>query len=629
MTADSFTPDPLTARLAAVHARLGVARDAADILAAVAHCVAVYGPAHVDLRYIYLDERGQPDAMQPLAVWQDGAVVPDHPLVGQRLRAASTNLSQHWISRPRDVLFVYDVAADPRCDEFVHSMVGGRRAFAVLPLYGGHPAGWQGTIHIRWQDPHVPTADELLVYRTLLHSVAALVAALRSTLAFEAALAEARALYRVSARIVEAASPADILAVVTDLALSAGAAHGALLLVEHGQPGEPATLRLAATHAEAPDHRLPTGARRPLADMPAWPEWQTDPDAPITQDDITDDPLLPGATDLRAALLLPLRWQGRAIGFIHLGWHAPHRFSDAERRLFRGLARQAAAVLDNRLLWDRTQRAIQDNRSQQQTLETLLEHLPIGVTVIDRAGNRKRMNRAGLAIHDLPPDALQRPTQPELKTYHLGTDRRVGRDERLSVRSMAAGVTLSGDLEVERRDGRRVVVSGTAAPSRDDSGEVVGCVLLYQDITDRIAAAREQTRVHDAILAAQSAALAERATPLIPLTDEILVMPIVGTIDPDRGRQIQASLTALAGHTAIRAAILDLTGVPSLDESGAAALVDATRALRLRGVLPILSGLRPGVAWTLVTLTTDLSSLCVETNLQSALTRARTTRTGG
>ena len=632
MTAE-FVPDALTARLVDVHAQLAVARDASDILAAIADCAADYGPAHVDLRYLYLDERGQPDGMQPLAVWSDGALVANHPYLGLRQRVSDTTISQHWIAAPRDVLVVPDITTDPRCDDTLRRNVAPRRGLVALPLHSAHPEGWQGLVVLHWTDPHTPEAGELLVYRTLLHSVAALVASLRSTLAFEAALAEARALYRVSARIVEAATPSDLLAVLTDLALSAGAAQGTLLLAEPGQPGQPETILVAAAHASTPALAAPIGARHPAAAIPAHDVWRRDPDAPVTIDDITADPraddisrALHATTGIHAVLLLPLRWQDRSIGWIHLGWAEPHRFSDGERRLFRGLARQAAAVLDNRLLWDRTQRAIQDNRDQRQILETLLDHLPIGVTVIDRDGKRKRMNRAGLAVHDIDPGSITADKQPELRTYHLGTDRRIAHDERMSMRAMQAGQILTGELEVERRDGRRVVVAGTAAPSRDEHGEIVGCVLLYQDITDRIAAERERTRVQDAILAAQAAALAERATPLIPLTDEILVMPIVGTVDPERGLQIQTALIDLDGRTGVRAAILDLTGVPTLDEPGARALLDAARGLRLRGVLPVLSGVRPDVAWTLVSLETGLSELIVESNLQSALARARKRR---
>lgn len=620
--------DP-SARLAAAHARLVVARDMTEVLAAIVDAVRPYDPAHVDIRYLHLDERGEPERMQPLAVWADGAMVPDHPYLARRQRIADSTLARHWLARPYDILHVADVLTDPRCDQLVRDAIAPRRALVAVPLHSRHPAGWQGVVLLHWHQPHEPDAEELLILRTLQHVVAAVVAGHRASLAFESALAEARALYRVSARLNEAATPADLLAVITDLALSAGAAHGALLLVDPGADGEPAAIHVAAAHGP-PELALPVGARHPPDALDHPDVGQTDPDAPRTIDDITAaehvDPItrsFHAATGIHAALLLPLRRQGRSIGYFHLGWQAPHRFSDGERRLFRGLARQAAAVLDNRLLYERTQRAAHANRAQEQTLEALLDHLPLGVTVLDRTGRRTRINRAGLALIDIHEDDLRRDHEPDIRTFHLGTDRRIQRDERLTIQALAAGEIRTGELEVQQRDGTRRIVSGTAAPTRDERGEIDGCVLLYQDITDRVASAREQARIHAAILAAQAAALAERQAPILPLTDEILVVPIVGTIDAARGDELLTTLLSQGARARARVVILDLTGVPSLDPAGAAVLVSAARGLRLRGALAILSGLRPDVAWTLVAENIDLAALHAVGTLQSALALAR------
>lgn len=618
----AFTPDPLSARLAAGHARLSAARDVHEVLSAIAWLVAPYAPLHLDIRYIHVDERGQPELMQPLAVWHAGRPAPDHPHLSRRARVADSTLSQHWIDAPLAVLVVPDVLTDPRCDDVVRDLLAPRRALVGLPLYSSQPVGWQGLVVLHWLDPRTPSDEELLVYRTVQAVASAVVAGLRSTAAFESALAEARALYRVSARINEATTPADVLAVIADLALSAGAAEGVLLLSEEQSPP---TLRLAARHPasihEPTDHR---------GEPPTWDEWQTDPDAPATLDDVASDPRAPGIArawparpGVHSVLLLPLRWRSRVLGHIHLAWHEPHRFSDGERRLFRGLARQAAAVLDNRLLFERTQRAVQDNRTQQQTLEALLDHLPIGVSVLAADGSRTRINRAGLALHDLDEEHTRGARDADIRTYHIGTDQRIQRHERLTIQAMQSGRIHSGELEVEHRDGRRLILAGTAAPTRDEHGAINGCVLIYQDISRRVAAAREQSRIHAAILEAQAAALAERQAPILPLTDEILVVPLVGTIDPERGDQLLVSLLEHGSRTGVRATILDLTGVPSLDAAAASVLVAAARGLRLRGVLAILSGLRPEVAWTLVANDVDLHGLHSAGTLQAALALAR------
>ncbi|MBL9101983.1 MAG: GAF domain-containing protein [Myxococcales bacterium] len=622
MTAAASPPvDPLSARLAAAHLRLSHARDVHEVVTSIAAIVAPYAPHDIDLRYLHLDARGQPEVMQPLAVWQGGRLVLDHPFLTRRARASDTAISRQWIAAPYDVLVVEDVAYDPRCDDHIRALIAPCRGLVALPLYSSHPAGWQGLVVLHWTDPHTPSAEELLVYRAVQHVAAAVVAGHRSSIAFEAALAEARALYRVSARINEAATPADILAVVTELALSAGASGGTLLLVERG---DPPTVRVAAQHP-APD-RLALGR---AGELPQFDGWRADPDAPATLDDLADprapslERAFPSPPGARSLLLLPLRWQARVLGYIHLAWHEPHRFSDGERRLFRGLARQASAVLDNRLLFERTHQAVHDNRTQEQTLEALLDHLPLGVTVYGLDGTRLRINRAGLALHDLDEGKHRSVTDSDIRTFHLGTDRKIERHERVSILAMRSGEIRANELEIEHRDGRRIVAHCTAIPTRDDDGAVNGCILLFQDITRRIHLARERDRMHAAMLAAQAAALAERQAPVIPLTDDILVVPLVGSIDPERGEPLLAALLEQGSRAGVKTTILDLTGVPSLDAAGTAVLLAAARGLRLRGVLTLFSGLRPDVAWSLAASDLDLDGVHAVGTLQAALALAR------
>jgi len=115
------------------------------------------------------------------------------------------------------------------------------------------------------------------------------------------------------------------------------------------------------------------------------------------------------------------------------------------------------------------------------------------------------------------------------------------------------------------------------------------------------------------------ASLAERSSPLIPITDDILVMPLVGSIDEERRQQILE--TALAGtrSTAAKVTILDVTGVPALDARAAAALTRTAQALRLLGVLPVISGMRPEVARTLVALDVPLAGIATCGTLQAAV----------
>ena len=126
-----------------------------------------------------------------------------------------------------------------------------------------------------------------------------------------------------------------------------------------------------------------------------------------------------------------------------------------------------------------------------------------------------------------------------------------------------------------------------------------------------------------ALIRAQEAALAERSAPLLPIADTILVLPIIGAIDEHRGQQITETLVHLGGSQRVRVAILDVTGAGALDPGGAHLLVGAARALRLRGVRPILTGLGPEAAAALAAAGGDLAGVTVLGSLQAGIARAR------
>jgi anti-anti-sigma regulatory factor len=98
----------------------------------------------------------------------------------------------------------------------------------------------------------------------------------------------------------------------------------------------------------------------------------------------------------------------------------------------------------------------------------------------------------------------------------------------------------------------------------------------------------------------------EMSTPVVPLQEGIIVMPLVGMIDAERAQQVLAALLAGVEDLRARVAILDITGVPVVDEVVAHSLLQAMRASQLLGAEPILVGLRPEVAQTIVTLGVDL-----------------------
>lgn len=123
------------------------------------------------------------------------------------------------------------------------------------------------------------------------------------------------------------------------------------------------------------------------------------------------------------------------------------------------------------------------------------------------------------------------------------------------------------------------------------------------------AALVERLREQNDTLLRQAQALRELATPIIPLASGVIGLPLIGDIDPTRAQQIlEALLTGVTSHRA-RVAIIDVTGVRSLDSFGAEALIRAAQALRLLGSTAVLTGLRPAIAQTLVGLGVELHGL--------------------
>lgn len=132
---------------------------------------------------------------------------------------------------------------------------------------------------------------------------------------------------------------------------------------------------------------------------------------------------------------------------------------------------------------------------------------------------------------------------------------------------------------------------------------------------------RVQERTRE-LVQIQQERVRELATPLIPLRDDVVLMPLIGTIDRERAQQVRTTL--LEGIKAHRAttAILDITGVRSIDLQVAQALVQAARGARLLGAQVILTGIQPPIARALVELGTDLRGIVTHSSLPAGIADA-------
>jgi PAS domain S-box-containing protein len=141
-------------------------------------------------------------------------------------------------------------------------------------------------------------------------------------------------------------------------------------------------------------------------------------------------------------------------------------------------------------------------------------------------------------------------------------------------------------------------------------------------VIERRRAEAERARLREQLVSAQDELLAELSTPLIPLNREIVLMPIVGPLDSKRAlRMIDALLRGLE-RTRSPVAIIDITGVEVVDGHVANTILQSAQAARLLGAHVVITGMRAGVARSLVRLGVDLSGVNTRKTLQEGIARA-------
>ena len=121
------------------------------------------------------------------------------------------------------------------------------------------------------------------------------------------------------------------------------------------------------------------------------------------------------------------------------------------------------------------------------------------------------------------------------------------------------------------------------------------------------------------VILRQTDEITEISTPVIRVWDGILALPIIGTLDSARTQVVMESLLTEIVESGSSVAILDISGVPTVDSLVAQHLLKTVSATRLMGAECIISGIRPEIAQTIVHLGIDLSSIVTKATLASAL----------
>jgi rsbT co-antagonist protein RsbR len=187
-------------------------------------------------------------------------------------------------------------------------------------------------------------------------------------------------------------------------------------------------------------------------------------------------------------------------------------------------------------------------------------------------------------------------------------------------------------------------------PRGVETHEVIGVVLLLRDVLARSLFLKYQTdfallnRILDAyepaanriantvavgfvqererVIREQQEAIRVLSTPVLQVRERLLILPIIGVIDPQRARQLTEQLLRGIRTNRAKVVVIDITGVPVMDASVANHLVQTVEATRLLGATVIITGLSPEIAQTLVTIGVDLGKMNTVGDLQGGIEEA-------
>jgi rsbT co-antagonist protein RsbR len=170
-------------------------------------------------------------------------------------------------------------------------------------------------------------------------------------------------------------------------------------------------------------------------------------------------------------------------------------------------------------------------------------------------------------------------------------------------------------------------------PRGVQTDEVVGIVLLLRDVLARSLFAKYQNdfkllnRILDAYepaanRIANTVAVRELSTPVLQVRERLLILPIIGVMDPQRANQLTEQLLRGIRANRARVVVIDITGVAAIDSHVANHLVQTVEASRLLGATVIVTGLSPEIAQTLVNIGVDLGKMHTVGDLQGGIEEA-------
>ncbi|HVK66367.1 MAG TPA: STAS domain-containing protein [Polyangium sp.] len=246
---------------------------------------------------------------------------------------------------------------------------------------------------------------------------------------------------------------------------------------------------------------------------------------------------------------------------------------------------------------------IPETSISERVLRALLDHLDIIAWVTDKDGIYTFYDGKALAAFGASPGQLLGKSLFDVFGDHISPP----------MRAALAGTPGRESVHIVGSHWDNVYL-----PIHDAGHGFAGVIGISQNMNEgqRI---REELEARLALIERQEAVIRDLETPIIQVWENVLTLPMIGVVDSHRAARVMDDLLSAVSRSSARFAILDLTGVEVVDTATAYHLVQMISAIRLLGAEGILTGIRPTVAQTLISLGVDLSGIPTHGTLRHGL----------
>jgi PAS domain S-box-containing protein len=605
---------------------LNAAGDEDALLQTLAQPALEAGAIGADLLYIDLNEAGEPEWAELVAVWrQDGS----SPMpVGTRLYIPELPFFRLWMANLDDPQLVADVTTDERVDKDVRrlSIQSGSGALAIIPLT--RAGRWVGFLVFTWGESHRFGDQEVEIYRTLMDLASPAVESHRLAKEAQTRLRDLTVLNELGQELTTHINEKNVLEEIYRqasrlidtsnlyIALYDPDTNEVSLAIEviEGRLTKPyATWRNRQGLPEYVVHN-----RTSVIAQDTYAEWADERWGGVY--DRTSLAKL-GVRVPLSVLGVPLVVGDQVLGMVAVrDFVNPRAYDEHDLEMLTAIANQTAIALQNARLFDNLERMVAERtaelRETEMQLSQFVERSLTGIYHASPDGEIIEANPALLAM--LGCDSVEEVNQVGLPNLCVDS----AQYEEMLRLVQKEGQVTGFEMAMRRKDGKTTQLATTAQLVMDAAGRPEFLEGTVEDITRRKQLEAEREQLQQEVIEVQKQALRELSTPIIPIMDRIIIMPLIGSIDTMRAKDITRSLLAGIREHRAKVVILDITGVPIVDSGVANHLNKTIQAARLKGASTIITGVSNAVAETIVDLGIDLSDIETVIDLQTGLRAA-------